>query len=238
MLRVLQFKSNEHSIIRTRSCQHGQYGPHRAARSKEVLLRTCSKYATLHFVLQNSVWKCHNASGRELPRQASSNDVQILSLLVADISDSMLHPVSFRSSLSTQASSLHPTHLLSGYSQEQRLDLRGQDACLSLISLDPFRTPGTNRRCKKYFYIRSKKWNGGYRMVVSTIEDSLLISSTSELWVLCHPHKSYVQHWTVFQVVSQREGCLLNVALLQGHTLVNVRSTREDIRAFLLQYIS
>ena len=96
MLRVLQFKSNEHSIIRTRSCQHGQYGPHRAARSKEVLLRTCSKYATLHFVLQNSVWKCHNASGRELPRQASSNDVQILSLLVADISDSMLHPVSFR----------------------------------------------------------------------------------------------------------------------------------------------
>ena len=56
----------------------------------------CSKHTTLRFVLHNSVWKCHNASGRELPRQASSNDVQILSLLVADISDSMLHPVSFR----------------------------------------------------------------------------------------------------------------------------------------------
>ena len=157
MLRVLQFKSNEHSIIRTRSCQHGQYGPHRAARSKEVLLRTCSKYATLHFVLHNSVRKCQNASGRELPKQASSNDVQILSLLVADISDSMLHPVSFRFIpintgvfIASNSSIVRVlTRATSRSSWTRRLSL--------FISLDPFRTPGTNRRCKKYFYIRSKK---------------------------------------------------------------------------------
>ena len=154
----------------------------------------CSKHATLRFVLHNSVWKCQSASGQESSGQVSSNGAQILSLLAAKIQIQCCTQYPSVSSLSTQASSLHPTHLLSGYSQEQRLDLRGQDACLSLISLDPFRTPGTNRRCKKYFYIRSKKWNGGYRMVVSTIEDSLLISSTCELWVLCHPYKSYVQH--------------------------------------------
>ena len=56
------------------------------------------------------------------------NDFQILSLLVVNTSDSMLHPISFRSSLSPQGSSLHPNHLLFGCSQEQRLVLREQDA--------------------------------------------------------------------------------------------------------------
>lgn len=40
------------------------------------------------------------------------------------------------------------------------------------VSLEPFRTPGTNRRCKRCFYIRSTKQNRGYRIIVSTIENS------------------------------------------------------------------
>ena len=59
-----------------------------------------------------------------------------------------------------------------------------------------------------------------------------------ELKVLCHPHKLYVQHWTLFPVISQHECCLLNVALLRDYMLSSVRITREDVRALLLRYTS
>ena len=166
------------------------------------------------------------------------NDFQILSLLVVNISDSMLHPISFRFIPITTGV------FIASKSSIVRVLTRATSRtswtrCLTHL---PHATP--SEHLEQIVVARNASIYGVRNRTKDTVWLQSLLKTlfwcvgACELKVLCHPHKLYVQHWTLFPVISQHECCLLNVALLRDYMLANVRITREDVRALLLRYTS